>query len=187
MEKPETHLMLISKSQTDEDGQDKQSDIVCFTEQYRKTVTSVFRYLFSRVQNIHDAEDLTSQTFITAYENMAKLRDPNKFTAWVFTIARNKTVDFFRRSQRHPTVKFNEELNPGSVNRRKSLLKDNDRLIDLKNLIENLSQREQEYLRLRIVAELPWAEIASILNQPETRIKKRYYRLLKHLQAKMEI
>jgi RNA polymerase sigma factor (sigma-70 family) len=84
-------------------------------------------------------------------------------------------------------VKFDEELNPGSVNRRNSLLKDKDRLIDLKILIENLNQRQQEYLRLRIVAELPWAEIASILNQPETRIKKRYYRLLKRLQAKMEL
>jgi RNA polymerase sigma factor (sigma-70 family) len=83
-------------------------------------------------------------------------------------------------------VKFDEELNPGSVNRRNSLLKDKDRLIDLKILIENLNQRQQEYLRLRIVAQLPWAEIASILNQPETRIKKRYYRLLKRLQAKME-
>ena len=186
MEKAETHLKLISKAQTDQDEQDNQNDILRFTEQYHETVTAIFRYLFSRVQNINDAEDLTSQTFLTAYENLTKLRDPSKFTAWIFTIARNKTYDFFRRSQRHPAVKFDEELNPGSVNRRNSLLKDKDRLIDLKILIENLNQRQQEYLRLRIVAQLPWAEIASILNQPETRIKKRYYRLLKRLQAKME-
>lgn len=84
-------------------------------------------------------------------------------------------------------MQFDEEIDQNSPYRRKFILKDKDRLIDLKSLIENLSQREQEYLRLRIVAELPWAEIASIVNQPETRIKKRYYRLLKRLQAKMEI
>ena len=118
MEKAETHLKLISKAQTDEDEQDNQNDILRFTEQYLETVTAVFRYLFSRVQNIDDAEDLTSQTFLTAFENLTKLRDPSKFTAWVFTIARNKTYNFFRRSQRHPNVKFDEELNPGSVNPR---------------------------------------------------------------------
>ncbi len=60
MEKAETHLNLISKAQTDEDEQDNQNDILRFTEQYRETVTAVFRYLFSRVQKHHDAEDLTS-------------------------------------------------------------------------------------------------------------------------------
>jgi RNA polymerase sigma-70 factor (ECF subfamily) len=187
MDKSETHFKITLNSQTDKAKQANQAEDVFFSQQYRKTVTPIFRYLFSCVQNIHDAEDLTSQTFITAYENLAKLRDPNKFTAWVFTIARNKAYDFFRRSQRHPNVNFDEKIDQKSVNRRKFFLKDKDRLIDLKSLIENLSQCEQEYLRLRIVAELPWAEIASILKQPETRIKKRYYRLLKRLQAKMEI
>jgi len=187
MEKAETHLNLISRSQTNEGEQNNQIDAVRFAEQYREAVTPVFHYLFSRVQNIHDAEDLTSQTFITAYENLANLRDPKEFIAWVFTIARNKAYDFFRKSQRHPNVMFDEKLDQKSVNRRIFILKDKDRLIDLNNLIENLNQREQEYLRLRIVAELPWAEIASILNQPETRIKKRYYRLVKRLQTKMEI
>lgn len=187
MEKAETHLKLISKSKSNESEQNNLTDVVRFTERYHETVRPVFHYLFSRVQNIHDAEDLTSQTFITAYENLAKLRDPNGFTAWVFTIARNKAYDFFRKSHRHPNVMFDEKLDQKSVNRRMFILKDKERLIDLNNLIENLNQREQEYLRLRIVAELPWAEIASILNQPETRIKKRYYRLLQRLQAEMEI
>lgn len=138
------------------------------------------------MQNIHDAEDLTSQTFITTYENLPKLRDPNQFTAWVFTIARNKAYDFFRKSQRHPNVQFHEEFDQKSVNHRKFQIKNKDLLIDLKNLIQKLNPREQEYFRLRVVAELPWAEIASILNQPETRIKKRYYRLLKRLQGQME-
>lgn len=186
MEKAETHLKLISKSQIDEAEQNSQIEAIRFSERYHETVTAVFRYLLNRVQNIDDAEDLTSQTFLTAYENFSKLQDPEKFTAWVFTIARNKTHDFFRKSQRHPIVQFDEEFKPGGVNRRRSSLKEKERLIDLKNLIQKLNKREQEYLRLRIVAELPFAEIASILKIPETRLKKRYYRLLKRLQAEME-
>jgi RNA polymerase sigma-70 factor (ECF subfamily) len=123
MDKPETHFKLTLNSQSDNAKQENQAEDVFFTKQYRETVTPIFRYLFSRVQNIHDAEDLTSQTFITAYENLSKLKNPKIFTAWVFTIARNKTYDFFRRSQRHPNVQFDEKMDQESADRRINLSK----------------------------------------------------------------
>jgi len=83
-----------------------------FTELYRRNATNVFYYLYSRVRNVADAEDLASQTFLTALENLPKLRDPLKFTPWVFTIARNKAFDFFRKAQRRPTVDFDEYEQP---------------------------------------------------------------------------
>jgi RNA polymerase sigma factor (sigma-70 family) len=143
-------------------------------------------YLYSRVHNIADAEDLTSQTFITAFENLPRLRDPLKFTPWVFKIARNKASDFFRISQRRPITDFDEELDQTNTMGEALSQTDWDRLRDLECLISRLSPLEQEYLRLRIVAELPFAEIASILNEPETRLKKKYYRLLERLQAQVE-
>lgn len=159
---------------------------VDFTELYRSNVTSVFYYLLSRVRNVADAEDLTSQTFVTALENLSRLRDPLKFTPWVFSIARNKASDFFRKSQRRPTVDFDEELDQAKVAGGELSQADQDRLRDLECLISHLNQLEQEYLRLRIVADLPFAEIAAILNEPETRLKKKYYRLLERLQAQVE-
>jgi len=159
---------------------------VNFTELYHRNAIPVFNYLFSRVRNVADAEDLTSQTFMTALENLSKLRDPLKCTPWIFTIARNKAFDFFRKSQRHPTVDFDEDLDQAKAVGGKLSQTDQDRLHDLDCLISRLSPLEQEYLRLRIVADLPFAEIASILSEPETRIKKKYYRLLERLQAQVE-
>ncbi len=157
-----------------------------FSELYRRNATPVFYYLYSRVRNVADAEDLTSQTFVTALENLPKLRDPRKFTPWVFSIARNKALDFFRQSQRRPTTDYNEELDQIKAVGGELSQTDEDRLADLECLITRLSPLEQEYLRLRIVADLPFAEIASILSEPETRIKKKYYRLLERLQAQVE-
>lgn len=157
-----------------------------FSELYRRNATPVFYYLYSRVRNVADAEDLTSQTFVTALENLSKLRDPRKFTPWVFNIARNKASDFFRKSQRHPTVDFDEDLDQTKAVGGELSQMDQDRLHDLDRLISRLSPFEQEYLRLRIVADLSFAEIASILSEPETRIKKKYYRLLERLQAQVE-
>lgn len=163
-----------------------QSMTVNFTELYRKNAAPVFYYLYSRVRNVAEAEDLTSQTFVTALENLSRLRDPRKFTPWVFTIARNKATDFFRQSQRQPTVDYVEELDqpkPVGVELNQA---DRDRLLDLECLISRLSVLEQEYLRLRIVADLPFTAIAAILGEPETRLKKKYYRLLERLQAQVE-
>ncbi|MBP8856580.1 MAG: sigma-70 family RNA polymerase sigma factor [Anaerolineaceae bacterium] len=163
-----------------------QAEAINFAELYRKNAMSVFYYLYSRVRNVADAEDLTSQTFVTALETLSRLRDPLKFTPWVFTIARNKATDFFRKSQRRPTSDFDEELDQAKATEGGLSVKDRDRLLDLEHLISRLSPLEQEYLRLRIVADLPFAEISSILSEPETRIKKKYYRLLEHLQAQVE-
>ncbi len=157
-----------------------------FTELYRRNATNVFYYLYSRVRNVADAEDLTSLTFVTALENLSGLRDPRKFTPWVFTIARNKAFDYFRQSQRRPMADFDEKLESAKAVEVTLSQTDQDRLCDLESLISRLSPLEQEYLRLRIVADLPFAEIASILSEPETRIKKKYYRLLERLQAQVE-
>ncbi len=51
-----------------------------FSELYRLHVNKIYYYLLSRVRNSADAEDLTSQTFITALENRHRLRNPEKFT-----------------------------------------------------------------------------------------------------------
>lgn len=164
----------------------KSMDTAEFTRQYHQTATSVFHYLYSRVNNIEYAEDLTSQTFLTAFEKISNLRDPAKFKPWVFTIARNKANDFFRKSQRHPNVALHEEIAQKDLHPNIVTPKDRDRLLDLTNLISDLHPKEQEILRLRIVAQLPFAEIASILQKPEARIKKRYYRLLDRLQVQLE-
>lgn len=186
MDKP-THLSKSSPIQTAKKGEKaRQMETADFTKLYRQTAVPVFHYLYSRVNNIQDAEDLTSQTFLTAYEKFPKLRDPKKFRAWVFTIARNKAYDFFRKSQRHATVPLNDELAQTVTSSEKTSPKDKDRLLDLENLIASLHPQEQDYLRLRIVAELTFAEIASILKKPESQIKKRYYRLLDRLQTQMD-
>jgi RNA polymerase sigma factor (sigma-70 family) len=163
-----------------------QPETMSFSELYRKNATPVFYYLYSRVRNVADAEDLTSQTFVSALENLSRLHDRSKFTPWVFTIARNKAFDYFRRAQRHPAADYDEKLDQAQAIERGLSHTDQERLCELERLISRLSPLEQEYLRLRIVADLPYAEIAAILNEPETRIKKKYYRLLERLQAQVE-
>lgn len=57
------------------------TDPVAFGRLYDHYVQPVYRYLYSRVESVHEAEDLTSQTFITAYEALSKYRERGQFAA----------------------------------------------------------------------------------------------------------
>lgn len=65
-----------------------------FGNLYNLYVDRVFRYLFSRVGNIKVAEDITSQTFLAAFEAFGNYRHDGHFASWLFTIARNKVMDY---------------------------------------------------------------------------------------------
>ncbi len=154
---------------------------------YQAYARKVFHYHYSRVQNLHEAEDLTSLTFMSAWEKWHTLRDPSKATAWLFTIARNKAFDHFRNPRTIQHEELNDEMTPSLSPEDSHFTPDTqERLLDLRGLLDQLSEVEQELIHLRLVSELPFKQIALVLREPETRIKKRYYRLLERLQAQME-
>jgi len=75
-------------------------DFAAFERLYRRYVTRVYRYCYSRTSNSADAEDLTSQTFLAALEAIGSYRGRGSFAAWLFGIARRKCQDFHRRRYR---------------------------------------------------------------------------------------
>ena len=59
----------------------------------------VFRYLYSRIRNVPEAEDAIAQTFLAALEQIPKKHD-RYFASWLFSIARNKAMDYFRKQRK---------------------------------------------------------------------------------------
>ena len=154
---------------------------------YQAYARKVFHYHYSRVQNLHEAEDLTSLTFLSAWEKWHTLRDSTKAVGWLFTIARNKAFDHYRNRRTYQHEELNDEMPTGLRPEYSHVTPDTqERLLDLRGLLDQLSEAEQELIHLRLVSELPFKQIALVLREPETRIKKRYYRLLERLQAQME-
>lgn len=158
-----------------------------FDQLYRENLRPLFQYLYSRVQDIHLAEDLCSQTFISAFESLDRLKSPDKFKPWLFTIARNKANDHFRKLKRQPILELDENIathplqEPAENNNNKQ-----DQQILLEQLFARLKPAEQELLRLKLVAGLTFKDIATLLKNNENNVKKSYYRLLERLQAQVE-
>jgi len=74
-------------------------DAEAFAELYRRHVTRVYRYHMAHTGNVKDAEDLTSQTFMAALENIKTYRGSGSFAAWIMGIAARKRAMFFRGSK----------------------------------------------------------------------------------------
>lgn len=159
-------------------------DPAAFGRLYSHYVQPIYKYLYSRVGTVHDAEDLTSQTFITAYESLARYRERGYFSAWLFRIARSKLIDHFRRNKREVGLDAAGEM----LEREDSLgvLIRAEELSKMRFLINKLSDDQQELLRLRYVADLSFAEMAELLGEREDAVKKSLYRLLVRLKGQME-
>src|SRR5690606_16254884 len=128
---------------------------------YQVYARQIFLYHYARVQNMHEAEDLTSQTFVAAWEFWHTLREPARAVSWLFTIARNKGIDHLRRNNNIQHEEWNEELTNSSFSNNHQISSETrDRLLDLRRGIGNLTEDEQELIRLRLVAELPFKQIA---------------------------
>jgi RNA polymerase sigma-70 factor, ECF subfamily len=54
-------------------------------------------FLLSKVKNSDDAEDLLQEILIKTHKNMGSLKDPKKFKSWLFQIARNTLIDYYRK------------------------------------------------------------------------------------------
>src|SRR5690349_17699229 len=64
---------------------------------YEEHVTSVYRYVYGKVGNREEAEDLTSQVFIKAIRTYDHTRSPETLQSWLFQVARTTIADHWRR------------------------------------------------------------------------------------------
>jgi RNA polymerase sigma-70 factor (ECF subfamily) len=156
-----------------------------FGELYKLYVEQVFRYLFSRIGNVHEAEDVTAQTFLAAFESFDKFRQDGHFASWLFGIARNKAMDHFRRRDRSSHMDRSSEI-PMEDNTLARMIK-TEQAEALSKLIQALPEEDRELLRLRFLADMSFPEIARFLHCNEEAVKKTTYRLLARLRSQLEV
>jgi RNA polymerase sigma-70 factor, ECF subfamily len=164
----------------------QEGDRDALEELYLLHFDRIYSYLHMSVGNRHDAEDLTTQTFLKMLEAIGKFRWRSApFSAWLFRIAHNLAMDHFRAARRSqpeeevPEPPGSEELSAEdeamqSIGRQSML-----------ELIEKLSPEQQQVLTLKFVFNFPNAEVATILGKTEGAIKSLQHRALVSLQKQL--
>ncbi len=156
-----------------------------FGRLYALYVQPLFRYLYSRIGSLPEAEDVTAQTFLAALEALGRYRHDGHFAAWLFSIARCKAADYFRAQRQQAPLEDAECLAAEGGDLLQGVLQ-GERSAALTRLIAALPEEERDLIRLRYVAELSFSEIGRLLGRSEDAAKKALYRLLARLQSQLE-
>jgi RNA polymerase sigma-70 factor, ECF subfamily len=146
----------------------------------------IYSYLHMSVGNRHDAEDLTTQTFLKMLEAIGRFRWRSApFSAWLFRIAHNLAMDHFRTTKRwQPEEEVPEPEGAEASSAEDEALQSIGRRSMLE-LIENLSHDQQQVLTLKFVFNFSNGEAATILGKTEGAVKSLQHRALTSLQKQV--
>ena len=146
----------------------------------------IYSYLHLSVGNRHDAEDLTTQTFLKMLEAIGRFRWQSvPFSAWLFRIAHNLSIDHFRARRRVQTEEDVPEA-PGMVeSSAEEQAMDSLGQAGMLALIERLSAEQRQVLTLKFLFGFANAEVAGILGKTEGAVKSLQHRALLSLQKQL--
>lgn len=163
----------------------QKGDTEAFGKIYDTLVKPVYRYIYYRVDK-HIAEDLTEETFLKAWQNLAKYKKgKHPFSAWVFRIAHNLVCDYYRKNEvlseideniadtKHdasPSYKLNLKLNE----------------VKLRRAINKLPDNYQQVILLKYINEEENVVIAKVIGKSEGAVRTLQFRALEKLRSILE-
>jgi len=142
-----------------------------FTRLYDEHFDKVYRYVYLRIGNRPEAEDLTQEVFLKALQSIGsyKWRDV-PFAAWLFRIAHNQVIDHVRKQSKNKRAPL-EEAAAVSMEDPVAITEQRLAEAELTDAVKKLPAAQQEVISLRFIAGLPIAEVARILNKNEGTVK----------------
>jgi RNA polymerase sigma-70 factor (ECF subfamily) len=151
-----------------------------FSELYRRHFKHVYGYHLLRTNNIDDAQDLTSQTFMAALESIHRYDGRGSFAAWLMGIAHHKMAQHFRGKRPDMDLDAHENLphplaNPEDVAYRRGLLG------HVREAMRLITPERAEAFVLRTFGGLSAAETADVMGKSEGAIKMLAHRALRDL------
>ena len=143
----------------------------------------IYSYLHMSVGSRHDAEDLTTQTFVKMLESIGRFQWRSvPFSAWLFRIAHNLAMDHFRANRRWQPEEEVPESVHGEVSSAEEQALASLGQTSMLTLIERLSPEQRQVLTLKFVFRFSNAEAAAILGKTEGAVKSLQHRALASLQ-----
>ena len=151
-----------------------------FGELVKKYQDSLFTFIFYSVRDESAAKDILQETFIKALKEIDKYEEQGKFKAWLWTIARNKVMDFYRKANKIVPLE-EENFEQHDETSKKAL--GNIELGYIEGIIEKLPTEQKEIILMRQY--LSFKEIASVLNCPLGTVLARLNRAIKKIQKSL--
>ena len=161
----------------------QKGDRTALEELYLLYFDRIYSYLHVSVGNRHDAEDLTTQTFLRMLEAIGRFRwQSAPFSAWLFRIAHNLAMDHFRAGRRVQSEEDVPEPHGAEELSAEDQALDSLSQAGMLELIQRLSAEQRQVLTLKFLFGFANAEVARILGKTEGAVKSLQHRALGSLQ-----
>ena len=149
----------------------QQHDAVALTQIYEDNFDRIYRYIVIKIGDRAEAEDMTQQVFLNVLKSISSFKFRGMpFTSWLYRIAHNQIVDYFRKKSRRPTEQLNESM-PASGDDPEKVV---ERIIQIEEVAEatkQLTKAQQEVISLRFAGELSISEVAKAMGRSEGAVK----------------
>ena len=161
-------------------------DQEAFAELYNAYVDKIYKYIYYKVGNHADAEDLCEQVFLKAWEAIGRYTwCGHPFSSWLYKLAHNLVVDHYRTHRE--SLPLNDLMStsgePADLDGTLSQMLDAE---ELKAAIVQLTDEQRQVIALKFIEGFDNAEIAQMMNKKEGAIRALQYRALRSLQTILE-
>ncbi len=165
-------------------------DQAAFNEVVSRYKNKVYNYLFRMMGNPADAEDLTQEVFVRLYTSLDSFRSQSSLNTWLFRIAGNLCIDYFRRSKKHRAIAFSldeplggetadggeagHEL-PDRTYEPHRLLEQQELSAQIQEALAQMPEKLRAVLLLHDIEGMPYEEIAQVVGCPLGTVKSRLF------------
>ena len=158
--------------------------VAAFSALYEHYYDSIFRYVSFRTGNRAEAEDITAEVFVRMIESIHRFKwQGYPFSSWLFRIAHNLVVDFYRKRGRRQTVSLENAppiMEEGVVDA-DARMDLELRMEDVRRAMEDLTDLQREAITLRFAGGLSVAETAKAMGKKDNAVKALQHAGLKKL------
>lgn len=155
-------------------------DSVAFGLIYDHFSQKIYRFIYFRVGHKEVAEDILSDTFVKGWQKINQINTPQALSAWLYQIAKNNIIDYYRIKK--DTIALSEveefledEINPVDLT---SLNLQQKKLVELMN---GLSEEQQQVIKYKFFEDLENEEIAYVMGKTEGAIRVLQHRAIEKL------
>ena len=160
-------------------------DSSAFGQIYDIYIKRIYDFVFYKTSNKETAEDLTSDIFMKALENIRKF-DAKKGTlqSWLYQIARNTVIDYYRKQK---TVLLSDDIDIASNQNIEGDFYHKQQLETIKKYLNKLTEDQRDIVIMRVWQEMSYKEIAQALGKSEASCKMAFSRIVEKLKTEIPI
>lgn len=176
--RPTNEIKLIEKA--------KKGDNEALSQLYNDNIQQLYRFIFFKVGNKEDAEDLTQEVFLAAFRGLGDFRLESSFRNWCYQIAKVKIAEMWRKRYAMPTVDIEAVLGLDTATEIEieevaveALSVDDSRVRQVERILVKLNEQQRKVLEYRFLKNYSIKETAAAMGISEANAKILQHRALK--------